>query len=45
MNFIDKKTKKKKVVNFVLTLARSWRAKKAPNLSSEYLNFLATFLT
>ena len=37
MNFINKKTNKQKVLNFVLTLKRSWRAKKAPKLSSEYL--------
>ena len=45
MNFINKKTNKEKVLNFVLTLGRSWRARKAPKLSSEYLNFLAKFLT
>ena len=44
MNLINKKTNKQKVLNFVLTLGRSWRAKKAPKLSSEYLNFLAKFL-
>ena len=31
MNFINKKTNKEKVINFVLTLGRSWRAKKAQN--------------
>ena len=45
MNFINKKANKQKVLNFVLTLGRSWRARKAPKLSSEYLNFLAKFLT
>ena len=45
MNFINKKSNKQKVLNFVLTLGRSWRAKKAPKLSSEHLNFLAKFLT
>ena len=40
-NFINKKTNKPKVLNFVLTLGRIWRVKKAPKLSSEYLNFLA----
>ena len=45
MNFIDKKTNKEKVLNFVLTLGRNWRVKKAPKLSSEYLNFSAKFLT
>ena len=45
MNFINKKTNKEKVLNFVLTFGRSWRAEKAPKLSSEYLNFLAKFLT
>ena len=45
MNFIDKKTNKEKAPNFVLTLDRSWRAKKAQKLSSKYLNFLAKFLT
>ena len=45
MNFINKKTNKEKVLNFVLTLGKSWRAEKAPKLSSEYLNFLAKFLT
>ena len=39
MNFINKKTNKEKVLNFVLRLGRSWRAKKAPKLSSEYLVF------
>ena len=43
MNFINKKTNKQKVLNLVLTLGRSWRAKKAPKLSSDYLNFLAKF--
>ena len=37
MNFINKKTNKEKVLNVVLRLGRSWRAKKAPKLSSEYL--------
>ena len=41
MNFINKKTNKEKVLNFVLTLGRSWRAEKAPKPSSEYLIFLA----
>ena len=45
MNFINKKANKQKVLNFVLTLGRSWRARKAPKLSSGYLNFLAKFLT
>ena len=45
MNFINKKTNKGKVLNFVLTLDRRWGAEKAPKLSSEYLNFLAKFLT
>ena len=45
MNFITNKTNKEKVLNFVLTLGKNWRAKKAPKLSSEYLNFLAKFLT
>ena len=44
MNFINKKTNKQKVLNFVLTLGRIWRVKKAPKLSSEYLNFLAKFV-
>ena len=39
MNFLNKKTNKEKVLNFVLRLGRSWRAKKAPKLSSEYLIF------
>ena len=42
---INKKTNKEKVLNFVLRLGRSWRAEKAPKLSSEYLSFLAKFLT
>ena len=29
MNFINKKINKQKVLNFALTLGRSWRAKKA----------------
>ena len=37
MNYIDKKTNKKKVINFALTLGRSWRAKNAPKFSSKYL--------
>ena len=37
MNFINKKTNKEKVLNFVLWLGRSWRAKKAPKLFAEYL--------
>ena len=45
MNFIDKKTNKEKVLNFVLTLGRSWRVKKAPKLFSEYFNYSAKFLT
>ena len=45
MNFINKKANKEKVLNFVLTLGKSWRAEKTPKLSSEYLNFLAKFLT
>ena len=45
MNFIIKKANKEKVLNLVQRLGRSWRAKKAPKLSSEYLNFLAKFLT
>ena len=45
MNFINKKINKEKVLNFVLRLGRSWRAKKAPKLSSEYFSFLAKFLT
>ena len=47
MNFINKKTNKKKVLNFLLTLGRSWRAKKKtffPKLSSEYLNFFTNIL-
>ena len=44
MNFVNKKTNKQKVLNFVLTLGKSWRAKKAPNFFSEYLNLLE-FLT
>ena len=36
MKFINTKTNKQKVLNFVLTLGRSWRAKKAPKVSSEY---------
>ena len=31
------KKNRKKVLNFVLTLGRSWRAKKAPKRSSEYV--------
>ena len=31
MNFINKKTNKEKVLEFVLTLDRSWMAKKAQN--------------
>ena len=45
MNFINKKTNKEKVLKFALTLGKSWRAEKAPKLSSEYLNFLSKFLT
>ena len=45
MNFIDEKTNKEKVLNFVLTLGRSWRVRKAPKLFSKYLNFSAKFLT
>ena len=37
MNFINRKTNKEKVLNFVLRFGRSWRAKKTPKLSSEYL--------
>ena len=37
MNFINKKRNKQKELNFALTLKRSWKAKKAPKLSSEYL--------
>ena len=44
MNFINKKTNKEKVLNFVLRLSRSWRAKAAPKLSSEYFSFFAKFL-
>ena len=44
MNFINKKTNKKNVLSFVLRFGRSWRAKKAPKLSSEYLNFLAKLI-
>ena len=45
MNFINKKANNEKVLDFVLRLGRSFRAKKAPKLSSEYLNFPAKFLT
>ena len=45
MNFINKKTNKEDVLKFVLELDRSWRAEKAPKLYSEYLSFLAKFLT
>ena len=45
INFINKKTNKEMVLNFVLTLGRSRMAKKAPKHSSEYLNFLAKLLT
>ena len=45
MNFINKKANKEKVLNFVLTLGRSWTVKKSPKPSSEYLNFLAELLT
>ena len=45
INFIDKKTNKEMMLNFVLILDRSRMAKKAPKLSSEYLNFLAKLLT
>ena len=44
MNFVNKKTKKQKVLNFVLTFGKGWRSKKAPKLSSGYLNLLE-FLT
>ena len=37
MNFIYYKTNKQKVLNFVLTLDRSWRAKNALKLLSKYL--------
>ena len=45
MNFIKKKTNNRMMLNFVVTLGRSWRAKKAPKISSGYFNFLAKFLT
>ena len=45
INFINKKTNKEKVLNFVLRLDKSWRAKKAPKLSSEYLNSQTKFRT
>ena len=35
MNFINYKTNKQKVLNFVLTLGWSWRAKNAPKLELE----------
>ena len=38
------KTSNEIVLNFVLTLSRSFSAKKAPKVSSEYENFLAKFL-
>ena len=41
MNFIDKKTNKEKVLNFVLTLGRSWRVKKAPKLFFRVLELLS----
>ena len=44
INFINKKTNKEKVLNFALKLDRSWKAKKAPKRSSEYLNFMAKFV-
>ena len=37
MNFINYKKNKQKVLNFVLTLDGSWRAKDAPKPSSKYL--------
>ena len=40
MNFVNKKTNKQKVLNFVLTFGKSWRVKKAHKLSSGYLNLL-----
>ena len=45
MNFINKKTNKEKVLNFVLRLGRSWRTKKGPKFSAEYFSFLVKFLT
>ena len=45
MNFINKKTNKEKVLNFVLRLIRSWKAKKAPKISSEHFSFFPKFLT
>ena len=45
MNFVNKKANNEKVLDFVLRLGRSFRAKKAPKRSSEYLNFPAKFLT
>ena len=44
MNFVNKKTNKQKVLNFVLTFGKSWRVKKVHKLSSGYLNLLE-FLT
>ena len=40
MNFINKRTRKQNVLNFVLTLGRRWMAKKDPKFSSEYFEFL-----
>ena len=37
MNFINKKIKKKKVLNFVLTSDCCWRAKNTQKNFSEYL--------
>ena len=37
MNFINKKTNKRKVLNLVLKLDRRWRAKNSTKLSSELL--------
>ena len=45
MNFLNEKKNKEKMLNFVLTLGKSWRAEKAPKLSSEYLNFFVKLLT
>ena len=45
VNFINKKTNKERMLNFLLRLGRSWRARKPPKLSSEYFSFLAKFLT
>ena len=37
MNFINQKTNKQKVLNFVLPLGRNWSTKNGPKLSSKYL--------